>query len=133
MNAPESIFRRSDIISSYSRAQAIDDGVLVDLMQDVMKDVCRQHYKYPIACTSAVLDIIQRAVENKRHCNDYAGVLHDILHMSKVYCRKLSESAVMFRVIIRGAGRKSVYDFKLICGPGDAGEPVITIMLPHED
>ncbi len=22
---------------------------------------------------------------------------------------------------------------KLVCGPGDAGEPVITIMLPHED
>lgn len=50
-------------IHSYSRADAINDGFLVDLMQDAMTSVCRQHYKFPIACTSAVFEIMQKAVE----------------------------------------------------------------------
>ncbi len=64
MNARETLFQPEDIISTYTRAQAIEDGVLVDLMQDEMTSVCRQNYKFPIACTSAVFAIMQRAVEN---------------------------------------------------------------------
>jgi hypothetical protein len=127
------VFADADIISRYTRAQAIEDGVLVDLMQDKMLDVCRQHYKHPIAATSAVFDIMQRAVENKRHCNDYAGVLHDMLWMSRVYSRKVDASTVLFKVIITGAARQRNFVFKLVVGPGDQGEPVITIMMPNED
>ena len=118
---------------SYSRAWAIEEGVLVDLGQDKMLEVCQQHYKHPIACTAAVWGIMERAVANKRHGNDFAGVLHDMLWMSRKYCRKLDESTVIFQVKITGAGRQSVYDFKLLVGPGDNAEPVITIMLPTED
>ena len=120
-------------IHTYTRAQAIDDGMLVDLMQDAMTSVCRQHYKFPIACTSAVFDIMQKAVENKKYSNDYAGILHDMLYMSRVYKRQVNASTVIFRVIIAGAGRQRNFDFKLVVGPGDVGEPVITIMLPNED
>lgn len=118
-----------------TRRQLIEDGALVDLSdpESDTAEVCRQHYKYPIACTAAVFDIMRRAVENPRHCNDYRGVLHDMLHMSKVYKRQLSPSAVMFRVIITGAARQRNFDFKLVVGPGDQAEPVITIMMPHED
>lgn len=120
-------------IHTYTRAQAIEDGVLVDLMQDAMTSVCRQHYKFPIACTSAVFEVMRKAVENPRYCNDYAGVLHDMLWMSKVMKRQIDESTVIFRVIIAGAGRQRNFDFKLVVGPGDQGEPVITIMEPGEN
>lgn len=123
----------AEIISTYTRAQAIDDGVLVDLMQDKMEEVCQQHYKHPIACTIAVFTIMEKAVNNKRHYNDYAGILHDMLWMSRTYRRKVDESTVIFRVIIKGASRQSIYDFKLVVSPGDNWEPVITIMLPNED
>lgn len=122
-----------EVISSYSRAQAIEDGALWDLMQDETAEVCRQHYRFPIATTSAVFEIIRKAVENPRACNDYKGVIHDMLWMSKVMKRRLDDSTVLFRVKINGAGRKSLYEFKLTVGPGDHGEPVITIMLPDED
>ena len=124
-----------DVIHRYTRAQAIDDGMLIDFTdpESDTGDVCRQYYKFPIACTSAVFDIMQKAVENPRYCQDYAGILHDMLFMSKVMKRKLDESTVIFRVIIAGAGRQRNYDFKLQVGPGDNGEPVITIMLPSED
>lgn len=120
-------------ISTYSRAQAIDDGFLVDLMQDEMTSVCKQHYKFPIACTIAVFEVMQRAVENPRYCNSYAGILHDMLWMSRCMGRKVDESTVMFRVIIQGAGRSKYHDFKLAVGPNDDGSPCITIMLPNED
>lgn len=122
-------------ISTYTRAQAIDDGLLVDFTdpESDTGEVCRQHYKHPIACTAAVFDIMRKAVENPRYSNDYKGVLHDMLWMSRVMGRKLDESTVLFRVIIIGAGRSKYHDFKLQVGPGDQGEPVITISLPNED
>jgi hypothetical protein len=129
----KTMFNACEVISTYTRAEAIEDGVLVDLMQDSMADVARQHYKHPIACTAAVWAIMQRAVENERHGNDYAGILHDMLWMSRVYKRQIDESTVIFRVKITGAGRRSLYDFKLTISPGDDFEPVITITLPNED
>lgn len=122
-------------IHIYTRRQAIEDGALVDLTgpESDTAEVCRQHYRYPVACTADVFNIMRRAVENRRHRNDYKGVVHDMLWMSRTYKRQLSPSAVMFRVIITGAGRRKTFDFKLVVGPGDQGEPVITIMMPDED
>lgn len=121
------------MIHSYTRKQAIEDGFLVDLMQDEMEEVCGQHYKHPIACTLPVFEIMQKAVANPRYCNDYAGILHDMLYMSRVHYQFHGHTARLFQVIIKGAGRKSLYTFKLVCHPGDGGEPVMTIMLPKED
>lgn len=122
-------------IYGYSRAQAIEDGVLIDFSypESDTADVCRQHYKHPVACTAAVFEIMQKSVENKNYCNSYAGVLHDILWMSKAAGIKQDESTVLFNVIIVGASRRRNYTLKLQVGPGDRCEPVITIMLPSED
>lgn len=129
----QNLFADSDVIHSYTRAQAIEDGFLVDLMQNELGEVCRQHYKHPVACTVAVFEIMRKAVENKRYCNDYAGILHDMLHMSQVHWQFHGHTARLFKVIIQGAGRQRVYTFKLVCHPGDSAEPVLTIMLPNED
>ena len=132
MNAHD-IWADAPIVHRYTRAQAIDDGVLVDLMQGDLAQVAREHYKYPVACTRAVWEIMDRAANNPRWCNDHAGVLHDMLWMSRCHCRRLSESDVLFRVIITGAGRSRYHDFRLSVSGGDDGQPVITIMLPGED
>lgn len=121
-----------EVIYAYTRAQAIDDGVLVDL-SELAPDVCREHYKYPIACTSAVWSIVDKAISNPKWMNDLNGVVHDMLWMSRVHSRAIDQSTRMFQVIIRGAGRKSKYQFKMMCHPGDNAEPVMTIMLPDED
>lgn len=119
-------------IYTYTRDQSLADGVLWDLSAD-FPDLCREHYKYPIACTAAVAEIIKKAVENSKFCNDHTGILHDMLHMSRVYKRQIDEQTVIFRVTIKGAGRRSVFDFKMVCGPDDTGAPCLTIMLPNED
>jgi hypothetical protein len=132
MNTPESVF--GDVISTYTRQQAIEDGVLIDMMQGELGQVSRLHYKYPIVCTMGVFALIRRAVEHPDWENDYCGVLHDILTMSKsTYAKKLDRSTVLFEVRITGTGCKCVHSLRLVVGPGDDMEPVITIMLPNED
>ena len=125
------LFTNDDLISVYTRAQALDDGFLVDLNQWI--PVNESGYKYPVACTSAVFAIIEKAVDNKHHCNDYKGVIWDILWMSKVMPVRRWETGQLFRVKITGAARQSLFTFKIECSGGDDGEPIMTIMLPDED
>lgn len=129
----DSIFADCEVISRYTRADAIQDGTLVDLSAN-FPDISGQLYKYPVACTAAVWAIVETAVANKEHCNDFAGVVWDILWMSqRGVVRKFDDSSHIFRVIITGAGRQKYHDFKIICHGGDEAEPVLTIMLPGED
>lgn len=113
-------------ISVYSRSQAIEDGVLADLSTLFPSDT--RLYKYPVACTSAVWDLIEKA--SKKEASTAPGIVWDICYMSaKFPVAKLDESTRLFKVII---GRKT-YTLKVNCGPGDNAEPVITIMLRNED
>lgn len=95
-------------ISVYLVAQAIEDGFMVDAAA-VAPDVTAQHWgAAKVAFTPKLWGKIEKAVANKRHCNDYAGIVHDIFHMCKVYCgHKLKGGAeeIMWPVIITGAGR----------------------------
>ena len=84
--------------------------------------------------TAAVFNLIQTAVEHPSAGNDYAGVWHDILWMSKRgITARPDASTVLFQVKITGTGQRSIYTLKLVCGPGDEAEPVLTLMLPNED
>lgn len=118
-------------ISVYTRAQAIADGVLVDLSEQ-FPEICRQHYKLRIAATSAVWALVEAA--SRSGSADHAGVVHDMLFMSRHRHRKIDNSTVLFDVTIKDEnGRNRLRKLKLAVGPGDRGEPVITVMLPEED
>lgn len=128
-----SIFSESDIISTYTRQQAIEDGVLID-MTTLYPDITKQLYKFPVAATAEVWSIVEQSVSSKRHANDHQGVIWDILWMSQQgIIKRIDESQHIFRVIITGASPNKYHDFKIICHPGDSGEPVLTIMMPWED
>jgi len=121
-----------DVIHKYTRAQAINDGVLVDLSARYPDEV-RRLYKYPVAVSAGVWGIIEAAVAAGVG-NDYAGVVWDLLFMSQMMVtRRFGPSEHLFEVIITGAGPNEYFNFKVICGPGDDAEGVVTIMLPNED
>jgi hypothetical protein len=115
-----------EIIYSYSRAQALEDGVLVDLTQ--FQNI-REHWKIPVACTDTVWNAIEGAVQ--RHGKDFEGICHDISIVAKLAIRRATpgQTTIRFSVVIGHAHK----DLKLHVGPGDAAEPVLTLMLPHED
>lgn len=77
--------------------------------------------------------MIERAVANKKHANDWKGVWHDVLWMSNVPPIPTVPSERVFSVIIRGVGKRGPHPLKIVAHPGDRGEPCLTIMLPNED
>jgi len=119
----ENVF--GETVYSYSRKQAIEDGVLVDLSQ---VDSIKQHWKYPFACTSAVWAIIETALEKPGQ--DVSGICHDISTMAKLAIRgRRDTDQILFSAIIK----PTKFELKLHIGPGDTPAPVLTLMLRYED
>jgi len=127
------------IISSYTRAQAIEDGTLCE----VNKIARECGFRMPVALTFAAWEKYvawSDADSEKQTPQDEQGRLWDILWMLFNTIKAMrseagSEIRFSFHVVLRD-GRSSVpvqRQLKAICGPGDDGEPVITIMLPRED
>lgn len=121
------------IIHSYSRADAINDGVLVD----VTKTAKEAGFKFPVALTRAVWDAYVVVPEGVR-CQDEGGRLWDVLWMLRTAISKGGESTVAFRLYVRNSNRerldrRDLVTLKAVCGPGDNAEPVITVMRPDED
>lgn len=124
-------------IHVYSRAQALDDGVLVDITR-MAKEA---GFKIPVAVTLAVWDeyIDWTNEDSKKQTHqDLTGRLWDILWMLYLACRHNSDEAYLnyrLYVIPRDGQSKKPrqIELKAVIGGGDNGEPVITIMLPNED
>jgi len=120
------IFCDGDLIYSYTRAQALDDGVLIDLSERARS--CG--IKYPAACTSTVWALIEATPETDRDMRQVA----ETVRISAVL-------SAMLDAIRRGGARGTDrVEFQALgealyahCGPGDDGEPVITLMVQGED
>ena len=127
-------FADEQVIFVYSRKDALRDGIQVNANIGDFSEVTRQHYKIPVYMTGGVFDLIDTAVKNPRYANDFKGVWHDILTMSRVGMRK-ADSVHYFRVIIRGAGRVQYHAMKIECQAMDFDDPqpALTISLEGED
>ena len=132
----ESFF--GEVISTYTRAQAIEDGVLIDAGSMAQE----AGFKWAVAVTSAAwADCVAWSEDDsdKQVHQDRSGRLWDVLFMASHAIRARSGSGdrllfQLYRVPRDGRSTKAeLTTLKLIVGPGDQGEPVITILLPHED
>ena len=122
----------TDYISIYTRQQAIEDGVLID----VTETATEAGFKYPVAVTASVWAEIEPDEQAIQYGQDLAGRLWDVVYMCRLAARRTTGHQMAFGVILRdGPGPESKYThkYKAICGPGDNAEPVITIMKPDED
>lgn len=129
---PETSLEFGPIIFAYSRAQAIADGVLVDVAETAREAGINFH----TALTSAVWQkyvSVPDGVEGQ----DEQGQLWDILWMLRCAIQKEKQkeiSRIDFQLLVRNDNRQpEQVTLKALCGPGDQAEPVITVMLPHED
>ncbi len=132
----ESFF--GEVISTYTRTQAIEDGVLIDTGSMAQE----AGFKWPVAVTSAAwADCIAWTEDDNRQqvYQDESGRLWDVLFMASHAIRNGSGTGdrllfKLYRVRRDGRSKEAVLaTLKLIVGPGDQGEPVITILLPDED
>mgnify|MGYP001580176132 FL=1 len=119
-----------NMISTYTRTQALEDGYLVDVTETAKEAGIR----YPVAVTRAVWDdIIAPDPRARGWGQSEAGRLWDVLWMLRQAARRGGEIIhYQLSVIMKERQRRTI-TLTAICGPGDNGEPVITIMLPGED
>jgi hypothetical protein len=129
-------FADAPVIFSYTREQAIEDGVLVDLTEWAKET----GFRIPVACTSAVWHQYIVPPEGTRALGQSErGRGHDVLWMLYVFIRASKRNGegddrLFYKVIfLQAPRRQETVTLKAICGPGDNGEPVITIMKPDED
>ena len=118
-----------NVIFSYTRAQAIEDGVLVDVSETARE----AGFKYPFAMTAEVWGLIEHIPAKHSH-EDFQGRLLDVLMVARYSISKAGkgDDVVFFEVILHHQDGDKV-KLKLHIGPGDDGSPVLTLMLPWQD
>ncbi len=135
------------MISSYTRQQAIDDGVLVDMAADgdIKAMVAEAGFRMPLVLTSAAFHDTVLAGTTETPEGEFVfpsgqsckGRLWDVLMVLKYSIRGLpdGEDRVNFSVDVdtHGDGRHTTVKLWCLCGPGDDGEAVLTVMLEGED
>jgi hypothetical protein len=126
----------SQIIYSSSRAQALADGVLLDVTETAQE----VGFKLPVAITAALHDRLTPTRADQGLGQDYDGRLWDVLWMA-AFTIKLADpgtDTVTFMVEQQEMNAKSGQPQKIelrlwaVCVPGDEGEPVVTIGFPED-
>lgn len=127
-------FTPEDVVSSYSRKQAIEDGVLIDV-STTFPDLVRPLFKLPVVFAQHLWALVEEAVHSSEHHNDPNGVVHDVLWMAYRAAKDApGANRTTFNCIITGTSAgTNEHELILHIGPGDDGEPVITIMTPSDD
>jgi hypothetical protein len=135
LSSLEDFFRA--MVFSYSRADALEDGILVDV-SDMAKEA---GFLLPVAVSSALWGDINDIPEGSGQ--DVNGRLWDVLTMGNhaihtaVARGNGNGTTLRYQVILTLPGgaseEESLYSVKSVIGPGDDGRPVLTLMQPHED
>ena len=136
MSMPKNFFNDWNVIHFYSRAEAIADGVLHDVT-----DVAQQHgFKIPVAITDTIWHRwIEASPEQKEYGQSTEARLRDVLTvlLFTIHAmRKKKQSRITFAVRFLMDAANEKYDDAILTadiGPGDEGEPVLTILIPEYD
>ncbi len=118
------------LIFRYTRADALADGVLVDITTTAHEAGIR----YPTAVTQAVFERCIRVPKGVSG-QDEAGRTWDVLWMLRLaVARSSGGELLLYTVLVQNdpTGPQPV-QLKSLCHPGDDAEPVITILMPEED
>lgn len=127
-------------IYTYTRKQAIKDGVQVDVTSTAQEAGIR----FPVFLTRAVWDTYVKVPEGVQ-CQDEAGRLWDVVWMTRFAIKRSPQYAANdpschHRIPVALYVRNNNHKAKLVkliatCGPMDIDDPkpAITIMMPDED
>lgn len=120
------------LIFVYTRKQAIADGVLIDATETAKE----AGLKYPTAITAAAWAKFV-VVPDGVNCQDESGRLWDIVWMLRfaIASQRIDGPMINFQLYVKNDEDQppQLVTLKAIVGPGDDPNPVLTIMLPHED
>ena len=121
------------VIYTYTRKQAIADGVQVDVTQTAKE----AGISYPVFLTRSVFDAYV-AVPAGVECQDEAGRLWDVIWMLRfaiIRSRGHGDRVPVALYVRNDNQRAKLVKLIATCGPLDFDDPApaITVMLPDED
>lgn len=122
-----------EVIHSYTRAQAYQDGALVDVTETAREAGLLRN----TALTAAAW--AEAVAWNHGGGQDERGRLWDVVFMAymKIRTTRVPTSELTYELYrvpnVEGAEEPELITLKMVIGPGDTLEPVLTIMLPNED
>lgn len=121
-----------ELIYSYTRAQAIADGVLIDVTAEARETGFKLH---TVVTDNLYHRYIVPPAGLEGEGQSVEGRLHDVLWMVLVAAKKQSEGSYVENhvLFLMAPGRQEKVKVVAVVGPGDEGEPVLTIMLPGDD
>jgi len=122
-----------DVIFSYSRSDALADGVLIDV-----SDLAREAgFTLPVAVSDSLyhgyltppLDLAKAGLSLEGRIWDTLSVLRYTIKAAP------STDRLSFSVLFQMSPDTAPVpvDLLAVCGPDDSGSPVITVMLPTDD
>jgi hypothetical protein len=138
----------TEVISVYSREQAIEDGLLVDCTHELFDELNRNAgVIFDVALTQAVFHRYVEVPEQFQGSQDIKGRYWDILWMYRMAVQRggPDNTYLLFEILClpNGPGVEEnekpeggayrLVRLKAVAGPGDRGEPCLTFMLPNED
>jgi hypothetical protein len=132
----QEIFEGAEIISAYTRRQAISDGVLVDMTVEPFGSLAKDaRLKWPIAMTATAFGEFVAVIDAPGHRGqDLSGRWWDVVFMFRRTRREISPLEARWTLNVRDPdGRIRLKELKCVSGPDDQGEPCLTFMLPGED
>ncbi len=122
-----------EVIHSYTRREALEDGVLVDVSEFARE----AGFKWPLAVTRAVWEILEPSEELRKEGQSWKGRAWDMFTILCYAIRRASATdevhfAPLF--IRKPGGQPLAVELWCKVGPGDDGvSPVMTICLRGED
>jgi len=121
-----------EVIYSYTRKQALADGVQVDVSPTAREAGIR----FPVFLTRAVYDVYVTVPEGVT-CQDEAGRLWDLAWMLRhAIGQSNGGNRLPFALYVRNDNRRAkLVKLVALCGPLDIDDPqpAITVMMPDED
>jgi len=126
-----------DPISCYSRTDALRDGVLIEADPRICKEA---GIRWPVAISDHLWGYIEPDNLEAMPGQSVNGRLWDLVWMFSQAARRQNGSSdritygVIFQVKTgKTRPRSETVNVVAVCGPGDDGEPVITLMLPGDE
>ena len=126
------MFDESDYVSIYTREDALKDGFLIDISPAAKEE----GFLVPVAVTCEAYREIRPHEESISGGQDLRGRLHDMFWMLRLHAaqkRFADTDRLSFSFLIAENNVSRTVNLISVVHPGDQGEPVMTIMLPHED
>jgi hypothetical protein len=125
------------VIYAYTRAQAIEDGVLINLGMFVShgRPVLELlGIRFPVAMTSTAYELVigERDGELLETDDVCRRVLYFLAVLKRAVLAHRGELTDRIDFTCTNAELKPIALY-VLCGPGDNAEPVLTVMLPGED